>query len=128
MRPVFAALFYLPILALAACESEAVPTGNSAAAEAGSPGNMELRLEGLAQGQRDAVFLRAIRDAHGECQHVETSERAGENEGLPVWRARCEQARSYTIVITPGGTAQVLDDSQARLSHEAPPKEGGRGQ
>ena len=128
MRPVFAVIGVTASLSLAGCASGTAPADNKASAEAGSPGDMEGRLEGLSQGQRDAVFLRAIRDADGDCQHVQSSERAGEQNGLPVWRAQCEQSKSYTIVITAAGTAQVLDDSQVRLSHEAPPKEGGRGQ
>jgi hypothetical protein len=104
----------------AAPETEANKTEDIAA--------MQAQLEALPEAQRNGVFMRAIRDARGECQHVESSERAGEQQGMPVWRAFCDSGASFTIVITPGGGAQVLDDARFRLSHEAPPKEGGRGQ
>ncbi len=89
---------------------------------------MQKQLESLSDAQRNGVFMRAIRDAQGDCQHVERSERINDHRGLPVWRAYCERETSYTIVITRSGIAQVLADSEARLIHEAPPKEKVRGQ
>ena len=125
MRPVFAALACLVIFSTASCDDGAPPPANSA--EGTEASAMEGRLESLSEGQRDAVFMRALRDSGSDGQHVESSERAGDSDGLPVWRARCEQGKSYTIVITAGGTAQVLDDRQVRLSPDAA-KDGGRGQ
>lgn len=89
---------------------------------------MHKQLESLSDAQRNGVFMRAIRDAQGECQHVARSERIADHRGLPVWRAYCERETSFTIVITQSGVAQVLADSEGRLIHEAPPKEKGRGQ
>lgn len=114
-------------LSLAACSGGA-PAQNESAAQQASAETMQARLVALPEAQRNGVFMRAIRDADGECQHVERSEPAGEHEGLPVWRAYCQGGATFTIVISRGGAAQVLDDSEVRLSHEAPPKEGGRGQ
>ena len=115
-------------VALVACSSGAEPAGTAKMQEDASPAAMQARLEALPEGQRNGVFIRAIRDAGQECQHVERSERAGDHEGLPLWRAWCEGERSYTIVITQSGIARVIADADARLIHEAPPKEGMRGQ
>jgi hypothetical protein len=113
--------------ALSACGSESA-AGNGQSLAKDNPSAMQNQLEALTEPQRNGVFLRAIRDSGADCQHVERSERAGEHRGFPVWRAWCERETSYTIVITPSGSAQVIADSQARLIHEAPPKEGFRGQ
>jgi len=115
-------------IALVACSSDTPPAGNAQAQEDQSPAAMQARLEALSEAQRNGVFMRAVRDAGQECQHVERSERAGDHNGLPLWRAWCEGETSYTIVITRSGTAQVLADADVRLIHEAPPKEGTRGQ
>ena len=44
-----------------------------------------LALEAMPEGQRDAVFIRAIRDARLDCQHVESSAAAPPYQGRPVW-------------------------------------------
>jgi hypothetical protein len=116
------------IAALAACSANSEPAGKVDVADNSSAAAMQSRLESLSESERDAVFLRAIRDAHRECQHVDRSERAGEHQGRPIWRAWCEGETSYTVVMTQSGTVQVLADAEVRLGHEAPPKEGGRGQ
>ena len=115
-------------VALVACSSGGEPAGKAKTQEDSSPAAMQARLEALPEGQRNGVFMRAIRDAGQECQHVDRSERAGDHEGLPLWRAWCEGETSYTIVIARSGAAQVLADADVRLIHEAPPKEGMRGQ
>jgi hypothetical protein len=46
---------------------------------------------------------------------LESSERAGDYEGLPVWRAQCGGGASYSIVITSGGVAQILDEAEVQL-------------
>lgn len=73
------------------------------------------QLAALPDGQRNAVFIRAIRDAGEDCQHVESSARAGEYRGRPVWSAQCEGGASWTIVVTRDGTAQLINDAEARL-------------
>lgn len=127
MRKIFAVATASAGLALASCNGGA-PAQNESAANETSPETMQSRLLALPEAQRNGVFMRAIRDADGECQHVERSEPAGEHQGLPVWRAFCQSGATFTVVISRGGAAQVLNDSEVRLSHEAPPKEGRRGQ
>lgn len=99
-------------LALAGCGSPSAPSANESAAD---PLSTENQIAGLAEGQRNGVFIRAIRDAGLDCQHVESSAPAGSHDGFPVWRATCEGGRSYTLVIGNAGTVQILDDAEARL-------------
>jgi hypothetical protein len=107
-------------LALGACgesstpEDRAAPEANTADAQAPDANAMQAQLAALPEGQRNAVFIRAIRDSGGECQHVESSAEAGRYEGYPVWTARCTD-RAFTIVIADDGSAQVLNEAEARL-------------
>ena len=78
--------------------------------------NVQAALEAMPEGQRNAVFIRAIQDSGQECQHVESSEPAGEHEGYPVWNATCRGGGTWTIVIMNNGTAQVLNDAEAALA------------
>lgn len=98
------------VLALAACngrDGEATANATNAAEPAGN------RVAALSGGQRDAVFIRAIRDAGLECQRVQGSVRAGEYRGMPVWRARCQGGAEWIIVIANDGTAQILNPAEA---------------
>jgi len=113
MRAVMLATGTMLGLLLAGCgDQRAEETNRAAAAPSGDAAN---QLAALPEGQRNGVFIRAIRDAGQECQHVESSVRAGEYEGNPVWSAQCAGGDSWTIVVTPDGTAQLVNESQARL-------------
>lgn len=98
---------------LAACQNNAPEPRNEAAAGAQSVQN---ELAALPEGQRNAVFIRAIRDANQDCQHVESSTLVGEHQGFPLWSARCDGGRTFTIAIGNAGEAQVIDDSVARVA------------
>ena len=67
----------------------------------------------------NGVFIRAIRDAGRECQHVESSERAGEHQGFPVWQARCSDGGTWTIVVMNDGTAAVINADEVQLVNQA---------
>ena len=113
MRAVMLATGTMLGLLLAGCgDQRAEQTNRAAEAPLGDAAN---QLAALPEGQRNGVFIRAIRDAGQECQHVESSVRAGEYEGNPVWSAQCAGGDSWTIVVTPDGTAQLVNESQARL-------------
>jgi hypothetical protein len=105
-------LMILPlVLALAACGQEESTEDSN---------RMSVRPAGFAvasmpEGQRNAVFIRAIRDAGQDCQQVESSKPGGAYQGMPVWQATCRGGRHWTIVIADDGTAQLLDADQARL-------------
>ncbi|MDQ8758269.1 hypothetical protein RCO27_18730 [Sphingosinicella sp. LHD-64] len=93
---------------LAACQANAPEPGNNAQ-------SVQNELAGLPEGQRNAVFIRAIRDANQDCQHVESSALVGAHQGFPLWSARCAGGRTFTIAIGNAGEAQVIDDAVARL-------------
>ena len=101
------------VLFLAGCGEQGAPPVNKV--QANDSVDVANQLAALPEGQRNAVFIRAIRDAHEECQHVVASTRAGDYQGMPVWSAQCEGGGSWTIVVTRDGTAQLIDDSRARL-------------
>ena len=113
MRAITLATFTLLALLLGACGERAEQPADRTAADAGE--DAANRLAALPDGQRNGVFIRAIRDAGQECQHVESSVRAGEYQGNPVWSAQCAGGDSWTIVVTRDGTAQLINESQARL-------------
>jgi hypothetical protein len=75
----------------------------------------------LSEGQRNGVFIRAIRDANLDCQHVDSSEAAGVQQGYPVWTAHCDSGATYTIVLTGNGSAQVIDAAEAALANTQAP-------
>jgi hypothetical protein len=103
-------------LLLAGCGST---DGREEAVEAGAQGNQatnyQAEMAALPEGQRNAGFIRAIRDARLDCQHVESSQAAGEYRGNPVWNVRCAGGGNWTLVVTADGTAQILDANEARL-------------
>jgi len=99
------------ILSLVACGRGSQESNASAANAARSAGN---QVAALSQGQRDAVFIRAIRDARLECQRVQGSVPAGEYRGMPVWRARCQGGGEWVIVVANDGTAQILNPAEAQ--------------
>jgi hypothetical protein len=86
-------------------------SGNGAAEmpAAVTQGEDAARLEAMPEGERNAVFIRAIRDAHFECQHVEKSASAGTINGAPAWTATCDNGKLWTIIIAKGGNAQVVN-------------------
>ena len=82
---------------------------------AGANVNYQQQLEAMPEGQRNAVFIRAIRDAGLDCQHVDGSTAAGVYRGMPVWNVRCSGGGNWTIVVADQGVAQILNASEARL-------------
>lgn len=100
-------------LACSGCRRESGPAhGQAGAAQQQSYGE---RVAALPDPRRRAVFLRAVRDAGFDCQHVESATVAGRYRDLPVWRATCRGGSEGTVVITNGGVAQILQASEAGL-------------
>ena len=99
---------------LAGCSQDGVPAENRSS-EVDRGDTFQERLQGLDEGQRNAVFIRAIRDAGLECQHVESSVSASAYQGMPVWTATCSGGSIWTIVIGDNGIAQVLNAREAEL-------------
>lgn len=103
MRTLF---LLLPIL-LAACDSGSVtPT---AAPSPQGPSDIQQRIARLEEPQRNAVFIRAIRDAGFDCQQVTASQpQPDASASGQVWTARCSGGAAYAVVIGRDGTAQVV--------------------
>ena len=117
----------LALLAAGCGGPEPVPVVNNTA-ESNTIDDAQNQLAALSEGQRNGVFIRAIRDSNQACQHVESSEMIGEYRGFPVWRAHCgDGGNSFTIVIMEGGGVQVVNDAEARLPgfNETAPAENG---
>jgi hypothetical protein len=77
-------------------------------------GDYQARLQAMSEAERNAVFIRAIRDASLPCQHVQSSSFEGETAGAPTWRARCDETGEWFIVIGRDGVAQVADATGLR--------------
>ncbi len=107
-------------LAASACDA---PVSEPANRTTTGPEAIQNQLMAMPEGQRNGVFIRAIRDARQECQHVESSEPAGEHQGFPVWNATCAGGGTWTIVVMNDGNATVLNAEEARLAdgNEAAP-------
>jgi len=104
-----ASLIAMLALATAACgggQNQAAPAAESAnnTAPAGT------QVAALSEGERNAVFIRAIRDAGLDCQHVDRSVALGNVQNMPAWRATCQGGGEYTIVVGADGNAQILPD------------------
>lgn len=105
-------LLILMPLALAACRQAEEPTGGNAVAAGFSP--TQAKLVGLSQAQQQGVFLRAIRDGNTPCQGVSESHRQSDQDGDPVFVARCTDGPVYGIVVSRDGVAQVTRVSSER--------------
>lgn len=92
-------------LATAACGGSGQ---NQAGAMANGAEAAGSRVAALSDGERNAIFIRALRDAGFDCQHVEHSAPAGAIQHLPAWRATCRGGGEWTIVIAADGSAQIL--------------------
>ena len=115
------ALAFLALIP-AAC-GEVDSTENQAVSAGPAAPSYGDRVASLSDGQRRALFLRAIRDAALDCQEVTGASEAGRYRGLPVWRATCRGGGNWTIVINEQGWAQILNANEARLVTDAPGNE-----
>ena len=110
------ATILLPVM-LAACGQ--VTDTNTTATNSTAPAGftaVQRRVIDLSPQLRDGVLFRAIRDGDAECQGVAETTRQADQEGRPVWAARCTDGAAYLIAIGPDGTAQVTKVSGDRAS------------
>lgn len=85
-------------------DAEVNMTGNGAAAE-----NITARVLAMGNGERNGVFARALMDAELPCDGVISSERMADQDGQPLWRAKCRPpGGSHLIQITADGTANIV--------------------
>lgn len=92
-------------LAAAACDGDAEPRKVKPVSV--PEGGYKQRIDALPAGQRDALFLRAIRDAGQECQQVVGSAYNGVHFGMPSWAARCSDGADWLVMLAKGGIAHV---------------------
>jgi hypothetical protein len=102
------------VLMLSACD-HADPEAH-ANRSVGSEDDYPERLEAMPEGQRHAVFIRAIRDAGRECQHVERSIPRGWVNGAPAWIVECDGGLEWTIIIGKAGIAQVTNSAELKAA------------
>ena len=76
-------------------------------------GEYQARLQALPEGQRNAVFVRALRDAGRDCQGVVSSAFQGPLRGRPTWTARCDDGVGWVIIIGKTGIAEVVNLEEA---------------
>jgi len=96
------------LLALGGC-------GDNQAADTPAPATQPAALDpvqqqviAMADGPRNAVLIRAIRDAGRECQNVETSTRqADARDGSPTWLAQCAGGPAYVVGVGRQGNVSV---------------------
>jgi hypothetical protein len=58
--------------------------------------------------QRGATFIRAIRDAPLDCEHVDSSTRIADQNGAPTWRVTCKGGLNYMVSIPKDGVAKII--------------------
>jgi hypothetical protein len=106
MRASLIAAFSLAAAACSGGGQNQTATANTANAAA-PVGN---QVAALSEAQRNAVFIRALRDAGLDCQHVERAVPAGTVQNMPAWRTTCQGGREWTILIAADGNAQILPE------------------
>jgi len=99
-------LLLLPIV-LAACDAQ--PPAPSSPPTPTGPSEIQQRIAALGEPQRNAVLIRAVRDAGFDCQQVTGSQPQPDAAAKgQVWTAKCSGGASYAVVIGRDGTAQVV--------------------
>lgn len=95
--------------------------GENESAAVRAPANEAQRIAGMGDGERNAVFYRALSDGGHDCQNVTSSRRAGESNGVPVWQVVRRGGRTWFIAITANGYAQIVrpgpDEAGASGAH-----------
>ena len=97
----------LALLALGGCE-RGTPEEDTKKIDV-PEGDYQARLQALPEGQRNAVFIRALRDAGRDCQGVTSSAFQGAIQGRPTWTVRCEDGIGWVILIGKAGVAEVVN-------------------
>ena len=101
----------LPALFLSACSAEQPAATNTTAASADNVDYL-ARIRAMPAGQRNAVFLRAIRDAGRACQGVTELTEVTGNGGPATWSARCDDGNRWIVAISPTGVATVTNQAE----------------
>ncbi|MFS2109445.1 hypothetical protein ACCC88_07150 [Sphingomonas sp. Sphisp140] len=77
---------------------------------AGNTAEVNYSAAVLAQNdaQRGATFIRALQDAPLPCDHVDSSTRIADQDGVPTWRVTCKGGTNYMIGIPKNGVARII--------------------
>ena len=70
--------------------------------------NYSAAVLGQTDAQRNATFIRALQDAPLPCDHVDSSTRIADQDGVPTWRVTCKGGTNYMIGIPKDGVAKIL--------------------
>ncbi|MDE0879056.1 MAG: hypothetical protein OSB00_10405 [Sphingomonas bacterium] len=104
------------LVALTGCAKSA-PADNVAAenpAQNASTVNYLARIEALPQGQKEGVFLRAIRDSGQQCQGVSKAQSTETTGGSPAWMTTCTDGPAYVLVLGKDGMMNVTSAADVR--------------
>lgn len=108
-RMLFLALLSAGVGALPGCGSNgAADDGNSTVPATA----YEKRLAAMQDGPRRAVFLRAIRDSGGDCQHVQVAASQERVADAPAWAAVCDNGSHWIILLGNDGIAKVVSPAR----------------
>jgi hypothetical protein len=95
----------LVTLALAGCGGAG--DGGEATTSTRAGEALKARIDAMDAPQRDALFLRAVRDAGHDCQGVAGSAYSGRHFDMPSWAARCTNGADWLIMLAADGRALV---------------------
>lgn len=100
-------LAIMTILALGACNGTANDSKESKSLESNVV-NPVAEITALPEAARNAVFLRAIRDAGLDCQDILKGERLEPMGEKATWRVQCEDGASHLVLVNQNGSAEVV--------------------
>jgi hypothetical protein len=108
----------LAALALAGCGGGSEGTANDAvtaqplngedAVNAADTLNYSAEVLKQNDAQRGATFIRALKDASLDCEHVDSSTRIADQNGVPTWRVTCQGGLNYMVSIPADGIAKII--------------------
>ena len=97
----------LTALALAGCGGGGAPAPVASPTLAADGKDYRKEVAALPESQQHLVLLRAILDADQVCQGVNEAARQPDQDGKPVWLARCIGGQDWLVAIQADGTANV---------------------
>lgn len=97
----------IPMMVLAACGGGEAPAPRPTATVAADGKDYRKEVAALPVAQQHLVLLRAILDADQVCQGVNEAARQRDQDGMPVWLARCIGGQDWLVSIQADGTANV---------------------
>ena len=97
-----------------AAENGSAPQTQAQAQPAPALDETQRRVAAMGENERNLVLIRAIRAAHQDCQHVDSSEAVANGAGQPSYVATCDRTKRYAVAIGPNGAGAVTAPDRAR--------------